>query len=99
MLAKALLCIAAAIHFTEMTPKGKYFLIETQDKGETGDDGKTGDNGETMDSQETEDDYNIGISSLPTLNPGPINLEPKDKTDYSETMEDPPKPMMTKEGI
>ena len=38
MLAKALLCIAAAIHYTQMAPKGKYFLIETQDKGKTGDD-------------------------------------------------------------
>ena len=56
MLAKALLCIAAAIHFTQMAPKGKYFLIETQDKGETGDDGGVK---EENDLQGTDDDGGV----------------------------------------
>ena len=34
MLAKALFCLAAAAHFAELKPKGKYFLIETQDNVE-----------------------------------------------------------------
>ena len=49
MLARALLIIAAAVHFAEFKPKGKYYLIETKDKGEVEDDGKTGDDGETWD--------------------------------------------------
>ena len=38
MLAKALFCLAAAVHFAELKPKGKYFLIETQDKVGVGED-------------------------------------------------------------
>ena len=56
MLAKTLLCIAAAVQFAKLSPKGKYFLIETQDKGETGDDGETKDNVETNDYAETKED-------------------------------------------
>ena len=37
MLAKTLICIAAAGHFVELKPKGKYFLIKTLDNKQTED--------------------------------------------------------------
>ena len=56
MLAKALIGIAAAVHFAELTSKGsKHFLIETQDNGEI-EDGKG-----TEESIENEDH---GLSEL-----------------------------------
>ena len=38
MLVKTLFCLAAAVHFAELKQKGKYFLIETQDKVGVGED-------------------------------------------------------------
>ena len=64
MLSTALLCIIAAVHLAELSPKRKYFLIATQDKGETADakdtanDGETAEYGETDDGLETEDNIN-----------------------------------------
>ena len=50
MLAKALIGIAAAVHFAELTSKGsKHFIIETQDNGETEDSGGTEDSIESSD--------------------------------------------------
>ena len=40
MLAEALICIVVAINYADLTPKGKYFLIETKVNGENEDIGK-----------------------------------------------------------
>ena len=52
MTAVAVLFLAAAIHFAELTPKGKYFLIETQGNGETEDIGETGGNEDNLESKD-----------------------------------------------
>ena len=100
MLAKVLICIAATVPFGKLTPKGKYFLIETQDKKNTEDVGETGDDGETEDGLVTED--NIEQDEYDDIGPMPSVADAVDPigdgTDYAKNKEDPLKPMMTKEG-
>ena len=99
MLAEALIFIVSAvyaIHPAEVTPKGKYFLIETQGKDKTEDIGATEDDGGNEDDL-TKDDNEVDdiIPELMTRRPLYIDGE---KSDYAMTEEDPLKPMMTKEG-
>ena len=56
MLARVLLIIPATVHFAEFKPKGKYYLIETKDKGEVKDDGETEDDGDMMDMMDMTED-------------------------------------------
>ena len=53
MFTKALLFIAAAVHFAKLSPKGNFFLIETQDRTE--DEGKYEDSMENDDYAKTEE--------------------------------------------
>ena len=62
--------MAAADHFAELSPSGKYFLIKTQDKGETKD------NGETEDLQETEDNIKRDDYSVISCDPKPCDYIP-----------------------
>ena len=74
MLARALLIIAATVHFAEFKPKGKYYLIEAEDKGELKDEGKTGDDGETGDIRKTKDDGDM-ICEGPCANTNVLDVK------------------------
>ena len=83
MLAAALLCIVSALHLGDLTPRGKYYLIETQHNGQTGDVKESEDSGEDGDNDGQGDDMAI--------------IENEDKTKTND-VDDSIKPMMTKKG-
>ena len=97
MLAEALIFIVSAvsaIHPAEVTPKGKYFLIETQGKDKTEDIGATEDDGGYEDDI-PKYDYEVDKMIPELMTKRPLY---GDKSDSAMTEENPLKPMMTKEG-
>ena len=95
MFAKALFFTVFAVHLTDVTPKSKYFLIETQGIGKTEDTEATEDvegNEDIITNDESEVDEII--PELGTKRP----LTHGEKADYAMTQEDALKPMMTKGG-
>ena len=89
MLAKALFFTVFAVHLTDVTPKSKYFLIETQGIGNTED---VEGNEDNITNDESEVDEMI--PELGTKR----HLTHGEKADYAMTQEDALKPMMTKGG-